>query len=250
MSSNVDAVRVINRALLAEAGKGLDKLASRAPVVIKAVADAAKDGNPFGNPLADRVVDAAAREALQQVKESIQQGRELLEVLTTLNEYLGSPDALRSAAQRLRDQVMTPCSDLAPDVRQGTLRAMVPSVWNDGDASALYANAFDGQQDAVKEASAAARVLADSLESLADGIEDYYHDVNRACLETVAAVIALVTGVLTVELIIGIFIAIAGAIGAYFAIEDLVVALTEDRGTPVGDAVLTLSRPTSEFADA
>lgn len=244
--SYVDILRTANSVLLNKAEKSLNHLERHGPAAIRAIADAAAGGDR----LRRLALELGVRAAIAALRESIEQGREMLAILRELNELGGSPDRLRAVASILTTLVRDPLDALAPGVRRDDLQAMVPSVWQDGDAHWRYRDGFDGQQQAVEDAAAAAAAVVRSLDSMADGIEAFYIQLSVEIMALVSAIVGFVVGVITAATVVGAVAAIAAFVGAVAAGIAVWLTTSSTHGEPVGDTVRTLSWPAADFADS
>ncbi len=246
--SYVDLLRKLIQEHLKRSARGLDEIERVAPAAIRAAVSTSTATVPLIRPgngwIADRIIE--------QMHEAVDLAREQLEVAEELSQYLGSPDALRAAADSLTRGIVVRAEALAPEVRKDNLRSMLPSAWDGGDASAQYALSFEGQGEAVLRIAEAAKLMAAALESMADGIEEFYLDVAGAVIGLGVSIATAVAGIMTaatgVGALPGIVAAIAGVIGAFGSAATLLSQAATPRGEPVGSALTSLTWPTATFA--
>ena len=246
--SYVDDLRDLIAEHVREAEAGLDKIDRYGPQAVRTAVDITLPTIPRPPFVNDRL----AGELIARLHEAVAEARQNLDLLLSASRYLGSPDTLRAAADRLSRDVALASDELAIDVRRDNLDAMLPSNWDDGDASAQYAISFEGQSDAVLKIRQNGLLLVDALRSMADGIERYYYELAKAAVSTALAVAGVVVAIVTAPSGVG---AVAGVIGAIIALASAVLSVIElveiaatDRGKSFRDHISTLRWPTTTFA--
>lgn len=246
--SYVDELKALIQEYIESVTNALDRAERSGPRAIRRAID-----NSFPNaPRPQFLNDAMADAMIGQLHDAVGLVRRGVEVLDIASKAMGSPDTLRTAAGRLSSDVAAVCESLGSDVRLDNLKAVLPSAWDDGDASAQYAISFDGQSRAVDKIREYALLFSDSLNSMADGIEEYYGELAKAigsmAVAVVSAVLAIVTietGVGTVVFGIGAFLNVAQAV---MSAVEVLEAATKDRGETFRDKISDIEWPAARFA--
>lgn len=155
--------------------------------------------------------------------------------------YVGSPDTLRAAADRIDDGVVSSSQELAPTLVLGNIPSSSTSNWSDDEASDGYVRKIDGRSEAVQTGSENAATVATGLRNSAKNIEDFL----IALAELVAGLVGVVAGIVTA--IVGaatVVLLIAGIVGAIAGVASLVagiVKLISSTGQGVDEALRNLS---------
>ncbi|MEO7121951.1 MAG: hypothetical protein ABI400_02305 [Lacisediminihabitans sp.] len=215
MSSYVDLIVTEVDEALQRATTGLDGLQLHGPGIIRELVNTYLD---TFLPVPGVIKNEIANKLIGEMMDVIGYAREAIAVNKKMAHMLGSPDALRAAAQVLDTGVNKVSRDLASSVRPDSLEAMSDDSKWQGGASQLYAKSFTGQSDAVTRIAEYGRVLEATLGKLADAIEQFYAELLVAVLSLVAAILTLVLAILTALGIVTIPIAVVSAIGAILSV--------------------------------
>lgn len=220
--SYVDDLRQQILTLCDQADRALDTAERIGPVIIHHLVNVnfAPILVPPGvtNWIEDRYIDL--------LLEVIAYGRDAVRTMRLAAYFLGSPDRLREAAERI-DDVGDGAVDTSALVTVASLTAVRSSSWNDGAASETYRDSIGGRSEAVSRIAELLEPLNDALRALADGIENYYAEAAKAALGVTVAVLGIVGAIATavetfgVGAVIGIIVAIIGAIVAFLAFEEM-----------------------------
>lgn len=163
---------------------------------------------------------------IDRLNDGIAYARQLNAVQQEMVLYIGSPDALREAADALGLAVTAKAADYSTaNLREDSLIAMSdPAQW-DGPGTAQYAKSFDGQAVAFSRISEYSEKMEDALKQMATNIEDYYNNVRDAVLGLLEVIGGIVILIATWESIIGgiagIVIAIIGIVNIVNSVNDL-----------------------------
>jgi hypothetical protein len=220
MSSYVDILRESIELQISEAGKGLGELQKYGPPVIERLVRIYLEAIPLGELAAGEV----SRILIAELMGAIDLGQEAVAKFAKAAEGLGSPDALRAAAASIGEGVDSASDKLGLTMTDEALQAIFASSWN-GDASERYAAAFHGQQPAIPIVSKHGSVLAQVLNSLADGIELYYVELLAAGLTLLAGVIGCVVAICSAAAIVTIPFSAAALVASLVAVVAGIIGL-------------------------
>jgi hypothetical protein len=196
---------------LGEATVGLNGLHQHGPAIIRQLVNVTVDTFlPVPGAIKNRIADLLIADLLEMISYS----RDSIKYMEKAAHMLGSPDALRAAAQMVEDSADKASIDLAADVRPDSLKAMMDSTKWDGEASQLYEKSFLGQNDAVARIATYGAVVEDALGKLADAIEQFYGELVVGVGTLVAAILAAIGAVIAAATVAGIPFAIGLAVGA------------------------------------
>lgn len=209
--SYVDAIKAIEHAKLRGARRAVETLRSGCVPVIRQLTNIYLDTfPPF--PFKDRLADEIADRIIAVVQEACDYLLEAIAFLDGLVEWLGSPDALRAAADALLADVDGPANDLLLEIKQSALPSR--HSWNDPPVSLEYADAREAQPGELERLLPFIVSLRTVLRDMADSIEMFYIELGIAVVGLVGAVAGIVVTVAATAGVITIPVAIATAIGA------------------------------------
>jgi uncharacterized protein YukE len=155
-------------------------------------------------------VEAEVNEAAEVILEGVALFRDMAKMV-------GRPSVLRAAAAALSSQVETAAKTLSGVATTSALNALDSSSW-DSPAADSYESSFNEQTRAIDMIAPVAQDMGNSLNDLADSIEQFFSDLELAywgfAFAVGGLVLAIVTAVETfgVGAIIGLVISIGGFI--------------------------------------
>lgn len=208
--SYVDTVKDAHLDQLRDAAESLRRLRAECPPVIRqAVRFYLDTFGPFPGK------DALAQQIAQPIVALVQEQCDyLLDVVAHLEElvsWMGSPEALRAAADALQVDVSDAAATLAGDLDASTLSRL--DSWRDLPA-AKYMVVRDRQRDELLRVPPFVDALKSVLRGMADAVEQYYLAVVQTVGGVVVAVAGVVTAVAAAATGVGIPVAVIGLVGA------------------------------------
>jgi hypothetical protein len=208
---------------LENATSAINLLEREGPAVIRILVNSYLDTIPLVPGAMKNEIDELL---IARLLSACKYSKEVIKGEEKLAHMLGNPDRLRAAASTIDRAVTTGSQNLSTDVRPDSLEAMSDDSQWKGGASQLYAKSFIGQSEAVDHISTNSAVLADTLNKMADAIEQFYIGLSIGIIGLVAAILAFVGAVLAAVTIVAIpaaiIAAIAGAVTAIGAEATLV----------------------------
>jgi len=188
-----------------------------APAVVDAALEWVRVGWPVRVPLPDPAKRAIRALIMEAVHECAKVIYDALEVFRTLARGVGSPTALRAAATRLEQDVMTRASTLDNALTGASLQADDRASWDSVGAD-NYHTAITEQKTAVGSIDDVARGLRDALNSLSSDIEEFFSTLQAAYISFAVSVAGLAVAIATagptlgVGAIIGLVVSVLGVI--------------------------------------
>lgn len=232
--SYVDAIKAVEHAKLRGARRAVETLRSGCVPVIRQLTNIYLDTFPpfpFKDTLADRIADRL----IATVQEFCDYVLELIAFLDDLVEWLGSPVALRGAADALLADVDGPANDLLLEIKQSALPSRYS--WDDPPVSLEYRDARDAQPGELERLLPFIESLREILRQMASSIESFYIELCVTVAGLVGTIAGIVVTVATAAGIVTIPVAIAtavvtvaSAIAAIGGIVSLVVTTTQVQG--------------------
>src|ERR1035437_4642356 len=95
-------------------------------------------------PIMAPAVNPIAHRAKEELAKAVATSRFGVALMRMEIEYVGSPDALRAAADAIDDKLVTPSRDLGNRLVLGRIPSALESNYSDGAASEGYRVAIDG----------------------------------------------------------------------------------------------------------
>lgn len=219
--SQVDDVKHFIQDCLNNQLKALDWLEKYGPGIIRSLVP----GHVGMIPVPGFIRNKVANFYIGLLMDYIHYTRSVNAVLQRLVLYMGSPDALRAAAEALGAAVTGKAADFATaNLREDSLVAMSdPMQWS-GPGSGPYAKSFDGQQNAYSRISEYSGKMEDALKQMAKNIEDFYNGLRDTVIGVLEAIGGVVVLIATWESIIG---GIAGIILIILGIVKIIDAQSD-----------------------
>jgi len=232
--SYVDMIKAIEHAKLRAARRAVETMRRECEPIIRQLTNIYLDTfPPF--PFKDRLADQIADRIIAVVREFCDYVLDVIAFFDELVEWLGSPDALRAAADALLRDVDGPANDLVLEMKQTALPARFS--WVDPPPSAVYGVAADAQPGELERLLPFIATLREVLRGMADSIESFYIDLVTAIVGLVGAIagavvtLAGVAGVITIPVAIATGVAtVASLLLAINAINDLVNTHSQEMG--------------------
>lgn len=215
--SYVDTIRDSNEALLSQAQSAVDSASRNCPGLIRPALQQFVDHQAYGlgRLVPDGWVDEAADILIEGVQYVLDYCVQVIQAHRILNEYLGSPETLRAAADLLGDLASRA---EAIQIDKSTLPGWMS--WDDLPASNAYSGGIDAQLEPLSRVSTTASSIGSALDQHANDIENYY-------LQLAAIIVGAVTTILgVVGAILGIIAAVpTGGVSLAGSIVGLVAAV-------------------------
>ncbi|NTV38802.1 MAG: hypothetical protein HGA51_02430 [Demequinaceae bacterium] len=224
--SYVDDIKHSIEGTLDQIDDNTDWVERYGPVIIDALLNEYLDTFPIMAP----AVNPIAHRAKEELAKAVATSRDGVALMRSEIQYVGSPDALRAAADAIDGKVITPSRDLADRLVLGRIPSALESNYNDGVASERYRAAIDGRDNAVRDIETYADPVVQALRDLADAIERYYLDVAALAISFLGLILSIVTIILTWETIVG---GVLGVIGVVISLAGIALSL--------GDLMLSTS---------
>jgi len=219
---------------LRQADENLDWIATNGPVIIDHLLNIYLKAWPIAGPVVNPIADQA-KEALA---DHVREGKRIVSVLRLEVQYVGSPDNLRAAADKIDSSMVTPARELADRLVLGNIPSALPSNYNDGVASETYRAKIDGRDAAVRDIDTYATPIGQNLRDLADGIESYFkslRDITIAVLAFIVSLVLLIVGWETIVVgVIGIVGMLISAITLYNQVTDLMDDTNKTKSDVIG----------------
>lgn len=222
--SYVDILKALERRRLSEARSAVRALRSGCVPIIRMLVDATLDRLPYF-PFKDRVAKEIADLLIAQVQGYCDYALEFIDLLDELIEWIGSPDALRAAADALLDGVDGPANDLLLEMKQTSLPSRY--TWNDPPTSLKYADAAAAQPRELERLLPFIVSMRGILRQMADAIENFYLQLGTVILGLLGAIAGLVVAVTATGTIVGIPVAVVAAVGAVASLLVAIIALIQ-----------------------
>lgn len=216
--SQVDDVKHFIQDCLRNQLRALDWLEQHGPAIIRALVP--MHIGMF--PVPPGVRNVVADWYIDRLMDGIRYARRVNALQQAMVLYIGSPDALRAAADALGAAVTAKAADYATaNVREDSLIALGdPYQWS-GPGVAQYEKSFDGQQTAFLRISEYSGKMEDALKQMATNIEDWYNGLRDTVLGALEVIGGIVILIATWESIVG---GIAGIVVAIIGIITLINA--------------------------
>ena len=215
--SELDVLRAGITINLAECRALLGFIEVTAPVTVPILVRSATVGKGVPEAVTNTITDLL----LLKLREVSPIVRTALDEAEYYSSCMGSPDALRDAAQSIRSKVVAPAQELAPSVVLGRLPSTMDSNWRDGKASERYRSAVDGRDTALARIESLASPIISALEDLADAIPQFFIQLAAFVSGAVVALLGLAVAFSTAETGYG---AIAGFLAAIAGVLTTVIA--------------------------
>jgi hypothetical protein len=234
--SYVDDIRSTNDTLLSQADEAVDDIKASAPDAIRDGVQKWVDNQAFGlgKLVPDGLVDEGADIVIDVVMTILDQCDEAITALRAGNQYLGSPESLRAAAEALGE-----LGTKADTIKIDSSRLTGLLSWDDPPASRVYNESIESQSQSLARIAQTASSIGDALDTHADDIENYYIQLALivagavvTILGVVAAVLGLIGalptgGVSLAASIIGLITAVIGIGTALLGIIQMVMAANQ-----------------------
>lgn len=201
-----------------------------APTTAKWLVDEYVSHQPIPHPLKDllreKLTGQVAAAIASPIVDFARQTREGIAFVRKAQDFIGSPDALRAAADQIDGGVVKPGDKLAEKLVLSNIPSALNANWNDAAATQAYQFKIDGRDDAVRSGGKKASELADGLRASANAIEDFLIALTQTVAGLAGAVAGLVVAIATVATIVvfvgGIIAAVAGVVTAITGIVGLI----------------------------
>ena len=219
--SQVDDIKHFIQDCLRNQLRVLDWLETHGPSIIRALVPYHIGMVPIPPWARDEIADFF----IERLLDAIAYARLVNALQQALVLYMGSPDALRAAADALGAAVTAKAADFSmTNLREDSLIAMSdPAQWS-GPGSAQYAKSFDGQALAFSRISEYSGKMEDALKQMATNIEDFYIAVRDAALGLLEVIGGIVILIVTWESVIG---GIAGIVVAIIGVVNIINSFTD-----------------------
>lgn len=213
--SYVDDIKHDIEDFLRQSDENLDWIRTNGPIIIDHLLNIYLAAWPIAGPVVNPIADQA-KEALV---EYVENGKAAVAALRSEVQFVGSPDNLRAAADKIDSAIIAPARELADRLVLGNIPSALPSNYDDGVASETYRAKIDGRDAAVRDVDTYAAPIGQSLRDLADDIEDYYRSLRDFVLSLLGAIVSLVLIIVGWETIV---LGVIGAIGFVISLVGLI----------------------------
>ena len=218
--SYVDDVKHSIEGTLDQIDDNTDWVERYGPVIIDALLNEYLDTFPIMAP----AVNPIAHRAKEELAKAVATSRNGVALMRTEIQYVGSPDALRAAADAIDGKVVTPSRELADQLVLGRIPSALESNYSDGAASEGYRADIDGRDNAVRDIETYADPVAQALRDLADAIEDYYRNLRDIAISLLGLIVSIVVIIVGWETIV---LGVLGIIGFVISLVALVASYTD-----------------------
>lgn len=221
--SYVDALKAVELAKLRTARAAVQTLRDGCEPVIRAVVNTYLGTfPPF--PFKDRVADEIVERLVGVVREFCDYVLDAIAFLEDLVDWIGSPVALRAAADTMLADVDAPANELLLEIKESALPSR--HSWDDPPVSADYRDAREAQPGELERLLPFIGSLREILREMASSIETFYVELTITILGVVGAVAGIVvtvgTGLTGIGIPVAIGTAIATVVSALAAIGGIV----------------------------
>lgn len=207
--SYVDGLKAIEHAKLRGARVAVETLRDGCEPVIRQLVNVYLDTfPPF--PFKDRLAGEITERLVAVVREFCRYALEIIAFFEQLVDWIGSPDALRAAADALLADVDNPANELLLQMKESAMPSR--HSWNDPPASLDYADARDAQPGELERLLPFIVSMRTILREMANSIEKFYIELTITIVGLVGAIAGLVVTIGTGLTGIGIPVAVATAV--------------------------------------
>jgi hypothetical protein len=232
----VDLIRQSNDQHLNNAISVIDACATSAPPLIRSGLQQWVDRQAMGLGVLvpNGWVDEAADVMIQAMNAVLDYCRDGITLLRQANEYLGSPDTLRAAADALGALASN-----ADGIQIDKSRLAGWLSWDDPPANRLYEGGIDAQDEPLNRVSTTANSIAGALDQHANDIENFYLQLaaivvgaTLTYLGVVSAILGIVGalptgGISLAASIVGLISALIGIVSTAIGVVQMIVTATQ-----------------------
>ncbi|QCB92520.1 hypothetical protein [Cellulomonas shaoxiangyii] len=207
--SYVDTIKAVEMAKLRGARVSVETLRDGCEPLVRTLVDVYLGTfPPF--PFKDRVADEITERLVGVVREFCGYVLEVIAFFEQLVDWIGSPVALRAAADALLADVDNPANALLLQIKESA----VPSrhSWNDPPASDDYADAREAQPGELERLLPFIGSMREILREMASSIETFYIELTIAIVGLVGAIAGLVVTIGAGSTGIGLPVAVGTAV--------------------------------------